>query len=69
VISQLFSKSNVGARFRQNIAHKSIKKCFLARASGTNKQQNKIVAHPAGNGNTQFGPTQQPTNNPMAPGL
>jgi hypothetical protein len=36
----------------------------LAHHASHNK--NKIVAHPTSHANAQFGPTQQPTNNPAA---
>jgi hypothetical protein len=52
--------------FCQNIARKTIKKCFLARASHIKQQQQQIVAHLTGHGNAQFGLMQQPTNNPTA---
>jgi phage/plasmid primase-like uncharacterized protein len=31
--------------------------------NNNNKNKNKIVAHPTGHDNANFGPTQQPTNN------
>jgi hypothetical protein len=37
----------------------------LPRARTTNNK-NEIVAHPTDHGDTQFRPTQQPTNNPEA---
>ena len=41
---QYSSKSNIGAPFRQNIACKSIKKCFLARASHIKQQKQNHCA-------------------------
>jgi hypothetical protein len=35
-------------------------------AHHASNNKNKIVAHPTDHGNPQFGPTQQPTNNPAA---
>jgi hypothetical protein len=40
--------------FCQNIARKTIKKCFLARASHIKQQQQQIVAHLTGHGNAQL---------------
>ena len=38
----------------------------LARASNNNNNnKNEIVAQPTGHGEANFGPTQQPTNNPV----
>jgi hypothetical protein len=45
MISQLFSKSNVGAPFCQNMARKSIKKRFLARASHVEQQKQNQNHH------------------------
>jgi hypothetical protein len=45
-------------------ANQSKNASSLAHHTWYNK--NKIVAHPTGHGKAQFGPTQQPTNNPMA---
>jgi hypothetical protein len=59
------AKSNVGAPFCQKSAHKSIKNTSSL-ALETLNNKNKSVAHPADHGEAQFGPTQQPTNNPAA---
>jgi hypothetical protein len=45
-------------------ANRSKKASWLAHHAPNNK--NKIVAHPTDHGNGQFGPMQQPTNNPAA---
>jgi hypothetical protein len=46
------------------LANRSKNATLLAHQASSNK--NEIIAHPTGHGNAQFGPTQQPTNNPGA---
>jgi hypothetical protein len=53
------------APFRQNITRKSIKNASLLAHHASNNK-NKNVVHPTGHGNAQFGPTQKPTNDPVA---
>jgi hypothetical protein len=58
---EYFSKSNVGAPFRQKIMQSIKNASWLAHHTSNNK--NKIVAHPTVHGNAHFGQTQQPINN------
>jgi hypothetical protein len=57
-------KSDVAPFCQTSRANRSKNVSSLTHHASNNK--NKIVAHQTGHGNAQFGPTQQPTNNPAA---
>jgi hypothetical protein len=51
---------------QKTFAHRLRKNASSLSHHASNNNKSKIVAHPSDHDNAQFGPTQQPTNNPAA---